>query len=124
VSPVDPKSSNESSLKFWPEPVPVLVTRNETDVDIEVLVTALGNSRSGAILRQADEPMTAQQLSDACGVPLSTTYRKINRLEAAELLDETVSFDDRGRCVSRYERTFDKFEVEMQHGDIAVRIVE
>jgi predicted transcriptional regulator len=73
---------------------------------------------------EATEPMTVPELSDACDVPLSTAYRKLNQLETAGLLSESIGFDLRGRHATRYERTFDSVAVELDDDGIVVRITD
>jgi predicted transcriptional regulator len=102
--------------------VPVLLTRNETEIDSDRLVTALGNPRASRLLVEATEPMTVPELSDTCDVPLSTAYRKVKQLERAGLLSESSGFASQGHHATRYERTFDSVEIDLGDDGIFVRI--
>ncbi len=67
---------------------------DQTSPDGEALLTVLGDEDCRAILRavaERDRPATA--VATACDLPLSTTYRKLNRLEAAGLLVERTRVD-------------------------------
>jgi hypothetical protein len=101
----------------------VLRTRTESDIDSDRLVAALGNPRASRLLLEATGPMTVPELSDACDVALSTTYRTVDRLCQANLLSESIDVDPCGRHVARYERTFDTVEVELLDEGIAITVV-
>jgi DNA-binding transcriptional ArsR family regulator len=53
-------------------------------------------------LQGASTPMTAQNLSKACDVPLSTTYRKLERLSDTRLVDETLQLRASGTHTHQY----------------------
>lgn len=102
----------------------MLLTGTGTAIDSERLVAALNNPRARRLLMEATEPMAVPELSDACDVALSTTYRTVDRLTEANLLAESIDVDPRGRHVARYERTFDTVEIEVFEERIDVRVVE
>lgn len=68
---------------------------------------ALADDACRKIVEALDSPMTANEISEACDIPLSTTYRKVNVLEEATLVDEEVEFDSEGRHTSRYAVNFE-----------------
>lgn len=86
-----------------------------TDADaVEALLGALGGKYAARILTAADEPTSAQELSDALGVPIATCYRRIEELEAADLLVcEGRKTSDRGRRTNVYRRTIDGATVDL-----------
>ena len=55
----------------------------------------------------ADDPMTASELSTECGLPLSTTYRKLDMLTEAGFLAERTRVRLSGKHTSEYSRIFE-----------------
>lgn len=45
---------------------------------------------------------TAQELTEICGTPLSTTYRKLNELDDAGLLDQRIRVNADGKHPEEY----------------------
>lgn len=78
-------------------------TSEETPAFQDVL-TALDDPDCRAILRETSEPMTAAELTDACAIPKSTVYRKLDRLSQASLVRELVEANPEGGRTTRYER--------------------
>ena len=102
----------------------MLVPRNDTDLPSRDLLAVLSSASASAILGTLDEPMTVKEVSHVSGVPLSTTYREINRLADADLVEESVRMDPvRGKHVSEYVRAFDSIEVTVGDGGVAVRVI-
>lgn len=67
------------------------------------LLGALGDPKSRAILRATTErARTASELSEELDLPLSTLYRKLNRLVDASIIEETPRLASRGRHPSQY----------------------
>lgn len=70
-----------------------------------------------------DEAKAVKEVSDECDVPLSTAYRKINRLHEAGLIEEKVRLSGSGNHTNVYQEDFDgalitltdegEFEVEL-----------
>jgi DNA-binding IclR family transcriptional regulator len=52
--------------------------------------------------------MTADQIAEAANVPLSTTYRKLDLLTEASLLEEGTEIRSDGQHASQYTVAFDK----------------
>ena len=87
---------------------------NEEDADAtEVTVLAAVGGKYGAwILCAADEPVSAQTLSDTLDIPIATCYRRIEELVEAGMLEShgrTLSAE--GRRVTVYVRTVDRLAV-------------
>ena len=99
-------------------------SRSQANVDESTLLEALGDPRSKAILQATAEPMTVEELSEACDIPLSTTYRQVTRLEGARLLEEKAAVAPDGRCAAQYQRTVEKLELELVDEELAVRVLE
>lgn len=83
----------------------------EPDPDLDVVLAALADEDCRVLLETMDGPMSAAELSERSDVPLSTTYRKIDRLAEASLIDEQIEIRDDGRHTSHYEPDFDRIEI-------------
>lgn len=64
----------------------------------------------------SDETLSASELSEACEVPLSTTYRKLDVLTDAGLLDERVRVRSSGRHEREYVRRVEDVLVSVARG--------
>ncbi len=93
--------------------------------DLQDILDALDDPDCRKIVRVLEEPMTADEISDRSGVPLSTTYRKLDLLTEASLLEEGTEIRPDGQHASRYVVVFEEvvialaetrdFEVEITH---------
>lgn len=54
--------------------------------DVGEMLNVLDDEASQTIIQELDEPMTASEISDACDIPVSTTYRKLDGLTDTSLL--------------------------------------
>lgn len=84
-------------------------TRDEAD--LQSVLAVLDDPASRTIIRQISEPMTASELSKACDIPLSTTYRKLERLADAGLLVESTDVRSDGHHTTRYDVAFDSVTI-------------
>lgn len=78
----------------------------ESEPDAEMVLDTLGDDTVRTILESLTEPMTASELSEACDVPLSTMYRKLDQLEEASLVEEMTEIRTDGQHTTRYARNF------------------
>lgn len=98
-------------------------TRSETVVverasEVQTLLDAVDDVDCRAILdATGDEALSASELSDACDLPLSTTYRKLERLTDAGLLEERTRVRRSGKHASEYVRTVERLTVSLDGGD-------
>ena len=82
------------------------------DADGAGLFDVLGDEDCRAILlATGDEALSASELSEACDLPLSTTYRKLDRLTDAGLLSEGIRLRRSGKHTSEYVRSVDDVHV-------------
>ncbi len=72
----------------------------------EDVLGSLGDEPTRAIIQTLSEPMTANELSEACDIPLSTMYRKLDSLTEASLISETTQIRQGGQHTTRYELNF------------------
>jgi DNA-binding transcriptional ArsR family regulator len=81
---------------------------DEDDPDLQDVLDALDDPDCRAIVRALEEPMTADRISDQADVPLSTTYRKLDLLTEASLLEEGTEIRPDGQHASRYSVAFEE----------------
>ncbi|MFC4448378.1 MULTISPECIES: helix-turn-helix domain-containing protein [Halorussus] len=85
------------------------------------LLRVLGNKYNAEILRATNEPKSAQELSDELEIPIATSYRRIEELTEAELLELSGrEFSDEGRRTKVYRRNVDALEISFEDGAIDV----
>lgn len=80
--------------------------RMETEPEPAAVLSALDDADCRDIISCLEAPMTANELSDVCDVPLSTMYRKLDRLSDATLLEEGTEIRPGGQHATRYEVDF------------------
>ena len=85
-------------------------SQRDPESDAAVLST-LGDEPTRAIIEALSEPMTANELADACDIPLSTMYRKLDRLSEADLVSESTEIRQSGQHTTRYARDFTEVTV-------------
>ncbi|MDR5671914.1 Transcriptional regulator containing HTH domain,ArsR family [Halalkaliarchaeum sp. AArc-CO] len=96
---------------------------NQSKPDPEVVLDALADDAAQAIVKELAEPMTASELSDACDIPLSTTYRKLELLTDAALLSESTEIRRDGQHTTRYSLAFEEVRVRLtDNRDLTVEI--
>ncbi|MFB6073359.1 MAG: helix-turn-helix domain-containing protein [Halobacterium sp.] len=83
--------------------------------DLQDVLDALDDEGCRRIIESLDEPMTAKEVSEESGVPLSTTYRKLDLLTDAALLEERAVLQPDGHHTTEYELAFE--EVVIHLGD-------
>lgn len=83
----------------------------EDATDLEVVLAALDDRACRTISEHLEEPMTAHEISDAADVPLSTTYRKLDLLADASLVEELTEIREDGHHTSRYVLDFEEVRI-------------
>lgn len=78
---------------------------------LQVVLDALDDPECRTIIERMEEPMTAKELSEDCDVPLSTTYRKLELLADASLIEERTELRASGRHTARYALDFEAVHV-------------
>lgn len=80
--------------------------------DPESVLDSLADDASRAILEATTEnPLSATEISSRCNIPLSTTYRKLERLTDAQLVDERIRISADGQHASVYRKCFEDVSV-------------
>lgn len=98
-------------------------SRRETTPEAEDVLDALGDDAAKRIIVALEEPKTASELSEECDIPLSTTYRKLELLTDADLLEESTEIRRDGQHTTRYALAFDEVSVRLTDDrDLTVEI--
>jgi hypothetical protein len=82
--------------------------------DTQTVLDALDDQDCRTILATLDEPLTAQEVSAACDVPLSTTYRKLELLSDATLVEESTEIRADGQHATIYRTAFEVVAVALE----------
>jgi DNA-binding transcriptional ArsR family regulator len=98
----------------------------EEEPELSAVLDALDDEDCRDIVRVLEEPMTADEIADAADVPLSTTYRKLDLLTEASLLEEGVQVRPDGQHASQYAVAFEEVVIALSEdrefeADIAER---
>ncbi|AEM57551.1 MULTISPECIES: helix-turn-helix domain-containing protein [Haloarcula] len=86
---------------------------DEETPELQTVLDALDDEDCRAIVSVLEEPLTASEISDRSGVPLSTTYRKLELLTESSLLYEGVEVRSDGQHASRYAIDFEEVVISL-----------
>ncbi|GAB3697088.1 ArsR/SmtB family transcription factor [Halorubrum pallidum] len=78
---------------------------------VDEVLDALADDAARRIVTALSEPKTASELSEECDIPLSTTYRKLEQLTEASLLEESTDIRRDGQHTTRYSIAFETVTV-------------
>ena len=70
--------------------------------DAAAVLDALDDPDCRRLIRALDAPHTARELSEACDMPLSTTYRKLELLSEASIVEERTRIREGGHHTTQY----------------------
>ncbi|MFC6964337.1 helix-turn-helix domain-containing protein [Halocatena marina] len=86
------------------------------------ILDILGDKNARAILKHASQqPMSAKGLREACDASTSTIYRRLDELEALDLLTASSKLDPDGNHHTVYETATDALEIRFSDGVIDVQ---
>ncbi|MFD1689264.1 ArsR/SmtB family transcription factor [Halolamina salifodinae] len=80
---------------------------------LQDVLDALDDPDCRSMLKRLDTPMAAKELSEACEIPQSTTYRKLDLLSEAALVEERTEIRRDGRHTTRYVANFDEIRLSL-----------
>jgi predicted transcriptional regulator len=66
-----------------------------------------------SIIKALEEPMTANELVNACNISFSTLYRKLDLLTESSLIEEEIVIRTGGQNTTRFVRTFEQLHIEV-----------
>lgn len=79
--------------------------------DLQAVLDVLNDAECRTIVCHLDEPKSAGQISDECGIPSSTTYRKLEALTDASVLKEMTEVRTDGHHTAKYMVDFEEVRV-------------
>lgn len=74
--------------------------------DPDAVFRALDDGTCREIIAELDEPQTVTEIAEHCDIPLSTTYRKIERLDEASLVTQRTEIRQGGHHRALYRADF------------------
>lgn len=77
----------------------------------ECVISALDDGACREIIAALEEPMTVRDIAEATDRPLSTTYRKLDCLTEAGLVEETTGVRQGRHRKSRYVANLDRISI-------------
>ena len=80
---------------------------------LEHVISVLDDADCREIIAILEEPKTVPDIADEADLPLSTTYRKLDRLTEAGLVNETVGVRQGRHHKSRYVADFDRIAIDI-----------
>jgi DNA-binding transcriptional ArsR family regulator len=92
-------------------------SREEDPPAVDDVLNALADDAARRIIAALAEPKTASDLSEECDIPLSTTYRKLEKLTDASLLEESTDIRRDGQHTTRYSVSFESVTVSVDEAD-------
>ncbi|NHN43292.1 helix-turn-helix domain-containing protein [Halorubellus sp. JP-L1] len=84
---------------------------DEGEPDLQSVLDALDDPSCRTIVQEMEGAMTANEVSDATDIPLSTTYRKLDLLTEASILNERTEIRSDGHHTTKYVLAFDAVEI-------------
>ncbi|ELZ04793.1 transcriptional regulator [Natrialba chahannaoensis JCM 10990] len=98
----------------------------DSDDNADKLLSILTDADCRTILEtisDTDDYLSASEVSDRCDVPLSTTYRKLDLLTDATVLEEQLRIRRSGQHVSEYTQRLDTISIAIEMDDgIAIEL--
>lgn len=79
--------------------------------DLQAVLDALEDPDCRTIVKRLTDPMTANEISETTGVPLSTTYRKLDLLTEASILEERTEIREGGHHTTKYVLDFEAVRI-------------
>lgn len=91
--------------------------------EITELLTVLDDAECREVLRATgEEPLSAKEIADACDIPSSTVYRKVERLVDAGLLHEGIRIRGSGKHASEYTRCVERVALSIDDAGSELRV--
>ncbi|ELY44247.1 ArsR/SmtB family transcription factor [Natronorubrum sulfidifaciens] len=98
---------------------------DDRSIDAHAVLAALDDDACRDILEAtSEESLTATELSEQCEIPMSTAYRKVEKLTEADLVEERVRINTSGKHATEYRKCFDDVLVSVDGGDVEIEITK
>ncbi|MFC6719593.1 helix-turn-helix domain-containing protein [Natrialbaceae archaeon GCM10025810] len=93
------------------------------DPDPERVIEVLDDDACREIVSVLEEPMSVKEISEEAEVPLSTAYKKLDRLTDVSLVSEAIQIRPGGHHRNRYVSQFERIAIEFdENRDFRVEI--
>lgn len=93
--------------------------------EVQTILSALEDEFCRNLLEvMTEEYHTAQQYSEDCDMPISTTYRKLNTLEEVGLVDTSIKLRKSGHHTKEFALGFGSIMIELSDPDGTVLKIE
>lgn len=93
---------------------PQAVREISDEDEVRAILSALEDEYCRSILETMTATFcTAQQISEHCDMPISTTYRKLNTLAEVGLVDTSIRLRRSGHHTKEYARAFRSVSVDL-----------
>lgn len=90
---------------------------------VEGVLDTIGDDYARQILvALSREPRPAKELAEACDISLPTVYRRLEKLEAHDLVTSHADTDEHGNEFKRYECAFESTVISLADDEYDVRI--
>jgi predicted transcriptional regulator len=116
--PTNPQDKHPlHNSKHWNCGLPLITLGGEADMervneDVRDISGLLADETTQQILIETtDGPMSADELSDVCGVSPQTVYRRLEQLQEYDMVTEAVEPDDDGHHHKVYTATLDRVTI-------------
>ncbi|WP_254524349.1 winged helix-turn-helix domain-containing protein [Natrinema caseinilyticum] len=83
----------------------------------ECVIAALDDGACREIVAVLEKPMTVHEVAEVTGRPLSTTYRKLDSLSEAGLVEEVEGIRQERHRKSRYVANFERLSIGFADGN-------
>lgn len=88
-------------------------TSDDESPDIDAISGVIDDEACRAIITALDRPMTVPEIAEETGLPLSTTYKKLDDLSETSLVRETTPIASSRHGKSRYVTDFSEIAIEL-----------
>ncbi|NGM71019.1 winged helix-turn-helix transcriptional regulator [Natronolimnobius sp. AArcel1] len=86
----------------------------DTGPSLETVVAVLEDDDCRQIIAVLEEPLTAEAIADAAGIALSSTYKKLDRLVDAGLVEKTTGARQGRKQTAHYITAVDRIAIGLE----------
>ncbi|SEN31119.1 Helix-turn-helix domain-containing protein [Halorientalis persicus] len=95
----------------------------DADSDVDAIATLLADDCARTILEAtAADALSAEELSDRCGVSQPTVYRRLEDLRAHDLVTEQTRADADGHHYKVFTASLDRVVVDLSADGLTIRL--
>lgn len=103
---------------------PATGARSTATLDTDAVLAAFNDDHCQSILATiSDERLSATEIHDRQGLPLSTTYRKLELLADAGLVEASLRLSSTGHHTTEYTSVAEDVLVRIEDGGVSVSLV-